>query len=624
MSDKEVKTKTKARQFSEADFDKVAEYIVEEHRRRKKNRKDNEKAWKEIDRQLRMEPEVKYKRNPDGSPISHKAWMPEIELPNQAEALEILCADALRMLFPDSGDFYRIKADAPDQFLAMFKDSTALVVNSEVDPPSMVTQTNVDDYARGWLNHILRQFDHRKSWDLINADSFKYGNGVGRVRMAKKPVFVHQVTGTFDKTAEIPIIAPVSIKNTFLDENEFSYMASGAVMGPAVIFHQHKKLADVQVDMKSGNSDAEDEISGGWIKDSMKGVEADKNGCIELLEFEGDLVIPEAGEFESTYVPGVICTVVIGKDGSKGVAKLVRLRFRKLATSSYIAVPYHQESIDNVYATSPLMKGLPIQRCASEAMNRFMQSAILNTEPVIKYSRDDQYFKAKGGPKVFPGATWATDGDVEVMQIGNPVALQAAYTALQAQYADVTGINAARLGSQTVSHTTAYAKDQEIERGTVRTVDYSRSIIHGPMTRWLNMCYELSRKSLGDKTEQVYMDSYGAFLNVSQQMLPEKVFIEVYGSSGPSDSAAKQQKRTAALLTVVQLNNVAVQMGLAQPLNYDAMQRELLKEAGITDVDIFTSVPQGNPANPGMAGIGGGGQASNALPIALQGLQGVI
>jgi hypothetical protein len=312
---------------------------------------------------------------------------------------------------------------------------------------------------------------------------------------------------------------------------------------------------------------------------------------------------------------------LVGKDASKGVAKLVRIRFRKTAMSSYIAVPYHQESVDCVYATSPLMKGLPLQKCASEAMNRFMQAAILNTEPVIKYSRDDQYFKAKGGPTVHPGAQWPTDGDIEIMQIGNPTALQNAYAALQSQYSDVTGINAARLGSQTVSHTTAYAKDQEIERGTVRTVDYARSVTHGPMTRWLNMCYDLSRNQIGDDVEQVYMDSYGSFVNVTKETLPEKVFIEVYGSSGPNDNVQKQQKRLSALLTAVQLNNVAVQMGLAQPLNYDNMTKELLKNAGITDVDAFTTVPQGATGGPAMGASGRGNLLGNSLPIALQGLQ---
>ena len=70
-----------------AELPKVAEAVIEELKRRQKDRLDLEKHWAEVDRQLAMIPEKSHKLNAAGNVIPERAWMPEVELPLQAQTL---------------------------------------------------------------------------------------------------------------------------------------------------------------------------------------------------------------------------------------------------------------------------------------------------------------------------------------------------------------------------------------------------------------------------------------------------------------------------------------------------------------------------------------------------------
>ncbi len=95
-------SKSSKRKFNAADFSTIAEFIVEEHRNRKDRRKHLEAVWAEVDRQIRMEPDLRRKMGSDNTVRRGSEWMSEMELPLQAQTLEVLTADARRMLFPDS------------------------------------------------------------------------------------------------------------------------------------------------------------------------------------------------------------------------------------------------------------------------------------------------------------------------------------------------------------------------------------------------------------------------------------------------------------------------------------------------------------------------------------------
>ena len=233
------------KKFQKKSLDGLAVYIREEYERRKKARKDLEDRMDEVDRQLEMRPDVRYKRNKHGNEDAVKKWMPEIELPLQSGTLEVLCSDALRMMFPDHGGWFRAKAYADEQFLQTFSEGTSQIIGSEIDLPSVINNENVNDYVQGFTAHTISQFDYQRAWDLINAEAFKYSVGVGRMRMASKSVFKHSASVTYNESKLTPIIVPMPLRSVYLDDKSYNYMANGAIIGGAVITKESRKLADI-------------------------------------------------------------------------------------------------------------------------------------------------------------------------------------------------------------------------------------------------------------------------------------------------------------------------------------------------------------------------------------------
>src|SRR4029077_4723202 len=117
---KEVNRQTaevkKARRFGKREWDWLAEYVRDEYHRRVEARRDKERHWTEIYRQIAMKPETEFKKLPDGSIDPKKAWLSEVELPLQAQALEVLADDASRMLFAGGESWYRAHAEVTDDY----------------------------------------------------------------------------------------------------------------------------------------------------------------------------------------------------------------------------------------------------------------------------------------------------------------------------------------------------------------------------------------------------------------------------------------------------------------------------------------------------------------------------
>ena len=108
-----------ARRFDRRDFSRIAESIKAELDKRKEQRKDLERQWKEVDRQVDMKPKEK-------EPREGTDWMPEMELPLQTQALEVLTADARRLLFPREKNWFRVYAKATDEYIRNVEDSLVL------------------------------------------------------------------------------------------------------------------------------------------------------------------------------------------------------------------------------------------------------------------------------------------------------------------------------------------------------------------------------------------------------------------------------------------------------------------------------------------------------------------
>jgi hypothetical protein len=599
--DQEGKPQPK-RRFDQRDFEYIAEFLIDEWERRKRSRTDRERQWKEIDRQIAMEPDISFKKLPNGKIDTKKAWMAEMELPLQAQALEVLTADARRMMFPDQGPWFRAHGEMTDAYLAKV-DFQSFILGDETEVPSRINQDNCDKLIEGFLLHLFGQCDIYTRFDMLNAETFKYGMGVGRARMETKNVWIHEARGTRSEKQRIPVIVPCSIKTTYLDDPMPS-MHSAQMLGPLHIVEDHIKFASLVLACEKGSSDPDNE-DGGWMSKNVGSLEPDDDGYVHIIETEGDIVLPRKTT-RSMVIPGAIVTVAIGgkTKGGDVTRAVVRFRFRQMPFSSFILFPYHYEHVDDPYPTSPLMKGRPIQIAATDALNRLMDSAALKNQPPVGYDRNDQVFAVSGGPAIYPAAQWGTTDPITVYDKvgGDPGALLAVYTQAIRFYAEFTGVLPARLGAQSVSHTTAFSKNAELERGAVRTVDYVRQAGKGPIERWLDMAYAMGRKAMKSSEDMtLWIDAYGGFVSIDRESLPERASFEWFGSGGPAEEQAKSARKLNSLQLSLKADQLNVSMGGKPTVDVPAAIKEILREGGWTDIDSIVLMETA-VAQPGAAG----------------------
>ena len=302
---------------------------------------------------------------------------------------------------------------------------------------------------------------------------------------------------------------------------------------------------------------------------------------------------------------------------------MIPLRTRQ--PRSYIHHSYLMEKYDSPYGHSPLMKGSPIQRSATHALMMFLAWAQLNVQPPVAYSWDEPGFAADGGPVVAPGQRWrVTDPrSVNVQQIGDGTALREAYIAFLQQYSDVTGVNAPRLGAQTVSHTTAFAKNAELQRGESRTVQYVRSVLQSPLNRWLTLEYTLGRQAMSGE-ETFWIRDYNGAVTIEKKHLPDSVTFESFGAAGPQEKVQETQNQIAAIQLAVQLDAAAAQLGPNSKLDFERAIYETLGKV-FPDPEIFfkQSAEAAAPAtalNPGLQGaLDSAPSPESALLVAARG-----
>jgi hypothetical protein len=487
--------------------------------------------------------------------------------------------------------------------------------------------------VEGFVNHWFRQYDHNSRFDVINAEAFKYGIGVGRARLERKNVWITEARGVRTERQRIPVVVPCSIKNLYLEEPRPT-LHSATVLGPAHIAWDNLKYENLAIAANKGSTDPDDD-DGGWMPKMLKRVLPDKRGYVQVLEMEGDIVIPRK-TVRSVVLRGAVITVAIGGSGASGTGTkaVIRFRFRKHPFSSYLLFPYMNESADDAYPTGPLMKGRTVQMAATDSTNRFLDSAMLKNSPPVGYDRNDQVFAQAGGPEIYPNAVWETTDPVTVYnQIGgDPSMLAQAAMQFVNLYAELTGVLPARTGARTASHTTAYAKNAELQRSAMRTADYVEQIGNGGITAWLHIAYQLGLDAIkGQKRIPVFIPQYGGWVEIDSGMLPEDVLFEWFGAGGPQDKEQKQQKKLQSVQLALTIDKEAVQLGHPPTVNITNVIKEVLREGGWLDLEAITNAqnqqqPGGAPGGPapapGVPGAqGGGGMPPRAAVQSLAGLR---
>lgn len=580
---------------------RMGEMIADVYRTRKNNRRDLECQWDEIKRQVAMVAKPSNIDERTGRAVPGSEWMPFIELPWQAQTLEMLTADARRLMFPSERKWFSaIAHDSDDALLALERGLEPQGISGNVNADAL------NAIVMACHEHFQALYDFRGEIDRLNVSAFHSGTLVGRVRRNRIRTYSPAYRSTVSDNMRVPVFTAYPIENTYLDDTPAAAQRAGVNVSPAEIFTWWQRWEDLKIAARKGGTDPEDE-NGGWIPGMLNDLDPDpETKQVQLLEWEGDLLF-EASAEETRFVPRAVVTVVLAHKGNEATQRVIR--FRRAKMPSYITHPYHLDDPKCVYGSSPLLKGLPIQKAASEMFSRMTQAGILNVEPPISWRPTSVFMAANRGPDVSPRALWEDAGNaITVHQIGDPLALMQIWQALKMEYSTVTGTDAPRLGQQTKSHQTAYAVDTELQRGVIRTVDYVRSFQESPARTFLHLEYAHILDALTSPTP-IYVPEFKQWVEISSAMLPKAVIYDILGAATPADDQGKTARKVAAVQLLAQLEPLVLQTG-AQPLNWNEIRKDIAKDGGL-DADITPQPPEGG-AFTGAPGPGGAGIAPGA------------
>jgi len=597
-----------------ADWKAIAEFIKDEKERRKEARHHKEQQWAEVDRQLRMEPKPRVIVSGDKND-----WFPNIELPLQFDTLEVTAADVKRLAFPRGTEWYDVNAELSDEYIERFekrRETKPLIGSQPI--PAKLDQETANTLVKTAIDHYHRLFDFRANVISFAIEAIKYGSAVVRVREVNHPDLSNDYRGVKGDVRG-PAMIPCSIKNTYLDDSPHSVMHEGISSAPSTIRTSFQHLEKLTKAARMGGSKR------GWMIGQIKELEPlgdqdAKKGHVELLEWEGDLIVPRK-RGESIFLPNVLVTVAVGNNAPRPV----RFRENPVPFHSYAIGHYMRENLQDVYGTSPLIKGLGLQEAASLVFNSLMAAGALNAEPPVAYDVQDTQFAGDSGPDIHPNALWPSDAPDKIIpqKIGNIDALLNVYIALLKQYEDLTGNTEARRGDRARSHTSATGADIEAAQGIVRVQDFVNDLELGPLTSILYMEYAII-KDVMKRPQPVSVGSGGieGWINLAAADLPDRSIFLVQGSSGQLNERQRIADFDGANEFALKVQAQAAQLDVEINLNYEEQILERYRIAGINNAQKFiggnAALPAGTTEQSTVSPDGQGNGGNETAPIQAQ------
>lgn len=592
------------KRLSDNDWEAIAQWLRAEYMLRCEHRRDREKICKEIDRQLALNPRARAPQ--DGTP----GWYPDIEMPMQFNALEVICADQMRLLFPRTGTWYRASANLTDEYINEWNERRMMNPLIGSDPsPIMMDQDTGDALVRGVIDHFHKMYDFRQNMGICAAEAIKYGTGISRVLPVKPQFYMDNFRGGHRREMTGPAVIPCSFWNTYLDDSWNATMHEGTMIGPSTIRTYWQPLGDLERTAKVGGADK------GWIASQVKRLIGkvgpdERKGQVQLLEFEGDILVPKSQG--SIYLPNVRVWLAM----HQGNVNIVRFQKSPVPFRTYVNWTYFRHDPRSPYGDSPLIKGEPLQEMITAVANDLLATTRMNALPPIAYDRHDPTLAAAGGPVLHPNAMMGVDAPnaVQVLDVGDPVALFNALSGLIKQHEDTTQQSDGRRGQRLKSHTTAYAADVEAAQGIARTDDFVTDLEMGPVTTILYMEYAIARDSL-TSPQPIAINSEGidGWIKLAGADLPPNAEFQVVGAEGASSDRERSQAAIGAHQFAISLATAAAQLGVPMTPNFEAMARDVYERSGINKSSDFIgaeqAVVEGAAAESAVPGLAGGMEA---------------
>ncbi|MGI9317655.1 MAG: hypothetical protein ACR2QW_10010 [bacterium] len=494
-----LKTATaKKRRFLSSDYDNIADTIKNElHARRGlKERANHEVLWKEVDRQVRMEPMERIVKDPD------EEWRSALELGDLSTACEVLSADVLRLIFPQDRSWLQPHIEI---------DMDRLRARDEIEGKKVSKkrmreiQNRADAELRALMTQQHSDFGFRARIELSVKEALKHGSFVAEILWQENQEY--KMGGVFESAAA-PVWIPHSMWDCYPETLE---------LGADLLYH--------------GSMIITSEKTPSWIlrqknfinlASFQKRIEEPENP-VEIATWYGDITVKR--KTEDLFLPNMRIRVAQG----------VVIQAEPMDNISVIYGGYDRIDVKDPYYLSPLVKSSPNHKLTTIIANRFLDNVELKLEPPLVYNGNDGQLVAQGGPRLFPGAKSPTKGgaqDFKQIDIGDPSWAIPAVQFFKAEIQEATGVSSPRAGAQRqADRVTATQIEQEAQGSEIRTIDFVGKIEKG-IRAYCYIQHELNKHSLSKY--RFYNPEMGMkdFDTLSKDDLPRRVHFEIVGSKG--------------------------------------------------------------------------------------------
>lgn len=534
-----------------------------EDRKRSSFRESHEAIWREVDRQIAMQPMIAINR--DGSEVD-TSWHNTIELGELSKASENISADVRRIMFPNARFWFEPHSTIPKQFDQQGKAKTMQKL-----------QEGVDGRLRSFMMQQHADFGLKDRVELSIKEALHHGSFVTEVRWQEQEMVYE---GTKVKVRGSPVWVPYSMWNCYPDPSP-SVVASNMFYEGSMFIESYLPRYLAEQWVKSGE---EGFLPSQWTKVPKDehvvstGDSEARTKDVKITTYWGDVVIERSDE--SLYFPNHKAMLMNGI-----------IVYMNPNTTPYIPIiyrGYERPDVRDPYYTSPIIKQSPLQKLASALANKAMDGIELSIEPPIVYDGNDPDFVLNGGPVIAPGSKTSSKGSnaFQQVEIGDPkIALEGLQLCLSEMKEKLGRPGRAPGDRATKAEVVKNEQDQEVSLvGFIDKLEVAlRSYLY--MQHVLNVAkckeYDFFSPEMGDPD----------VIRIKKEDIPPSAHFEVVGARGVLGEQERTQKMSMTTAFAAQYPQ------FAQRLDVDAILLQMYQDDGVKNPERFL-VQQGeqNPA----------------------------
>lgn len=480
-----------------------------------------------------------------------KSWQSNIEPGLLADALETNSDDVLRIALPSDRRWFSPKVEIP----------TSVEKAIQGEGPESIKEQRLKSAALACLmsqQHLDTGF--RENVKMSIKEAYKHGSFVAEVRFLEFPKWYGD--GRQEKLGAA-VWVPHSMWNCYPAPTGTVQASSLSYQG-SMIVKTKMTWADFMNDKRLIN------------KEKVKKTKADERRPLDVIKFFGDIYLQD----KELFLPNMEVWVV---DETLVYAKENELPYPPIIFGSI-----EKDDVNDDYASSQLIKRSPTHKAAASALNAFIDSTALSSNPPVAYSALDPKYAAEGGVIIEPGAEVPTRGRGEVapIYVSDPAAAFNGYQVLKQEVERGTNSDV-RAGVAPSTEQTRFEIQKIQQRAETRTVDFVGVLERHGLRPFLYMQHEYNKKKLSDYPFYCNEPNLPTFLRASKQHLNELIKNVAFEITGSVGVLGEEERRQGTVLVTQQIMSTEKGQMMMGEAGLAEVFRDMYADVGVKDPDRY-------------------------------------